>query len=143
MSSGFKDKMKIMKALANEDTREKLKNTIIFNVKAQKAREATAICIAEGLGEPQSITELIISSGKSDFLPLDVTVTADGETKAVSSVQPEDAEFDYKALCDDFNMLIKGNDDEIKAFLVKTAELLDSILCDNGVVSENFTVKIN
>ena len=28
-------------------------------------------------------------------------------------------------------------------FLVKTAELLDSILCDNGVVSENFTVKIN
>ena len=142
MSVSFSDKLKIMKLLSTEEGKEKFKEMLVLKMKSQKAQEATALCIAEGLGEPQCITALEISPGESSFLPLKVTVTADGETRSVSSIQPEGAEFDYKALCEEFNALVSEYDTEKTEFLNKTAKLLEGIIAENRAGDSKFSVKI-
>ncbi len=140
--ASLSDKIKLIKALSNNETKEKIQSMLMLKIKMQKAAEATAQCIAEGLGEPQEITALSISAGKNGFLPLEVTVTADGVEAFVESVQPEDVDFRYDVICEDFNKEIDGNDDEKTEFLKKTAQLLDSIIADNGVAADNFSTKI-
>ncbi len=143
MSVSFSDKMKIMKILSTEEGREKFKETLVLKLKSQKAQEATARCIAEGLGGIKGIAVLELSAGESGFLPLKVTVSADGEIREVSSIQPEGEEFDYTALCEEFNALTAENDGEKSDFLTKTAKLLESIIAEKGMGADNFSVKIN
>ena len=100
MSVSFSDKIKIMKILSTEEGKEKFKEMLVFKMKSQKVQEATALCIVEGIGKPECVSVMEISGGESAFLPLKVTVTADGETYSVDSIQPDNAEFDYTALCE-------------------------------------------
>lgn len=143
MGISFGDKIKLMKVLSTEEGKEKFKEVLVLKMKSQKAQETTALCIAEGLGEPKQITELVISSGEDEFLPLHVVFTADGVTAKAESVQPSNADFDYAAICADFNPLIKDNADEKSIFLEKVVSLLNGIIAENGVAADDFSVKIN
>ena len=142
LAISFSDKLKIMKILSTEEGREKFKETLVLKLKAQKAQEATASCIAEGLAGTGKISLIEISSGEPAFLPLKISVTADGEKRDVSSVQPDGAELDYEALCEEFNLLVADNGDEKAEFLTKTAKLLEEKIAEKGTADDEFSVKI-
>ncbi len=134
--------MKIMKILSTEEGREKFKETLVLKLKSQKAQEATARCIAEGLGEIKCISVLEISSGETAFLPLSVTAVADGVNHEISAVEPDGADFDYTAICEELNALVAENDDEKTEFMTKTAKLLQDIITEKGIGADKFSVKI-
>lgn len=136
------DRLKAVKALSDPEMRVKIQAQVLAKVKSQKAQEATAVCIAEGLGEPTLIEALTISRGEGSFLPLKVTVTADGEVWQVESLQPQDADFDYSLLCEDFNTVIAENEDMESDFLQGTAKLLNTIIAENGVAKDGFATVI-
>lgn len=142
MSISFSDKMKIMKILSTEEGREKFKETLVLKLKSQKAQEATAKWLAEGLAEFNCISVLEISCGGTDFLPLKAKVTADGEVSDVMSIQPDGAEFDYVSLCEEFNTLVADNDDEKAEFMTKTAKILQDMVTEKGIGADEFSVKI-
>jgi len=142
LSISFSDKMKIMKILSTEEGREKFKETLVLKLKSQKAQEATAQCIAEGLGEFNSISTLEISCGEADFLPLKAKVTANGEAMDVMNIQPDGADFDYTAICAEFNVLVAENDDEKAEFMTKTAKILQDMITEKGAGTDEFSVKI-
>ncbi len=142
LSVSFSDKMKIMKILSTEEGREKFKETLVLKLKSQKAQEATARCIAEGLGGMKGVAILELSAGESNFLPLKVSAFADGEVREVLSVQPEGEDFDYTALCDEFNALVSGNDDEKAEFMTKTAKILQDMITEKGIAADELSVKI-
>ncbi|MBQ5824283.1 MAG: hypothetical protein IIW48_05695 [Clostridia bacterium] len=142
MGMSFKDKLNIMKVLSSEEGREKFKEMFELKLRSQNAREATAKCISAALDGVTGITELKLSAGEADFLPLCVTVTADGETKRIEAAQPADADFDYADICAQFNALVSENEAEKNEFLQKTAAMLEGIINENAAASENFAVQI-
>ena len=142
MSVSLSDKLKIMKILSTEEGREKFKETLVLKLKSQEAQEATARCIAEGMIESENVSALEISCGETSFLPLKVVVTSNGTAYKVDSIQPKDADFDYAALCEEFNALVSDNEDEKTEFLTKTAKIIESILSEKGVIDSEFYVKI-
>ncbi len=131
-----------MKILSTEEGREKFKETLILKLKSQKAREATVLCISEGIGKLWCVASVEISAGESAFLPLKVTVTDGGGIRDVSSVQPDGAEFDYAALCEEFNAMVADNDAEKEEFLEKTAKLLEEKYIQTNIIDNEFSVKI-
>ena len=141
MAISLSDKLKIMKILSTEEGREKFKETLIFKMKSQKAQQATALCIAQGIAHLQCVTSVEISSGGSAFLPLKVSAVSNGEKYEVSIVQPVDAEFDYASLCEEFNTLVADNDAEKEEFLTKTAKFLEEKIAEKGFGGK-FSVKI-
>ncbi len=142
MGIDFKDKLKIMKILSSEEGREKFKEMLELKLKSQQAQQATAKCIAEGLGNAELLSALTLSAGQNDFLPLCVTAVAGGETRQIESVQPADADFDYAQLCEQFNAIVSDNSEEKAEFLQKTAAALKDIIVQKGVVAEDFVVEI-
>ncbi len=143
MGMDFKDKIKLMKILSSEEGRDKFKEMFELKLKSQQAQQATARCIAEGLGGALVVNGLTISAGESAFLPLNVTAVVDGEERRIESIQPSDADFDYAQLCEQFNVLVGENSDEKTEFLQKTAVLIEGIVVENGAVAEEFTVEIS
>ncbi|HBL40783.1 MAG TPA: hypothetical protein DDY98_04135 [Ruminococcaceae bacterium] len=138
----LRDNLKLIQALKDPTKTEELKKAVLFPIKFNKACELSVICIAEGLGEPNCITDLVISAGQNAFLPLCVVVTADGETRQVESVQPTEADFDYAAMAEDFNPEIEENAEKKQAFLEKTAQELTRVILENGAAEEGFCVRV-
>ena len=142
LSISFSDKLKIMKLLSTQEGKEKFKEMLVLKMKSQKLQEATAICIAEGLRDTKNILSVEISAGENEFLPLKVTAEADGEIFSVSCVKPDGADFDYIAICEEFNALVAEYDAEKSEFLKKTAVLLEETVVQKGIAVDEFSVKI-
>ncbi len=138
----LRDSIKLIQALKDPSKAEELKKTVLFPIKFNKASELSVICLAEGLGEPERITELVLSAGQNGFLPLCAVVTADGETKQVESTQPQDADFNYAAMAEDFNVEIEENAEKKQEFLEKTARELTRVILENGAAGEDFCVRV-
>ena len=142
MSVSFSEKMKIMKILSTEEGREKFKETLVLKLKSQKVQEATAKCIIEGLSDVKCIVSLEISTGEKAFLPLKAKVISGDESFDIHSVQPAEADFDYTALCAEFNALVAENDDEKTEFMTKTAKILQDMITEKGIGADGISVKI-
>lgn len=142
MSISFSDKLKIMKLLSTQEGKEKFKEMLVLKMKSQKVGEATALCIAEGLSDAKNISSVEISAGENEFLPFKVTAEADGEVFSVPCVQPDGTDYDYAALCEEFNALVAENDDEKAEFMTKTAKILQDMIAEKGIGADEFFVKI-
>lgn len=139
---GFLDKMKLAKALSDKDTLEKIKELVVLRLMTEKAAEATAACLAEGLAEDNSVESITLSAGECGFLPLNAVALVSGEEKAIKALQPAEADFDYAKICADYNALLEKNEDEKAEFFAKLTPILSEKFIEKGVADEKFEVKL-
>lgn len=127
----------------NPKTIKRIKNEVGTGFKYHMASHATADCILRGIGEQTQIEALTISKGEGSFLPLRATVTANGETRQVESIQPEWADFDYPVLCEDFNKVVAENEEMGSRFLQDTACQLNLLIKEKGIAKGRFSTVID
>lgn len=124
---GIKD---LFKAFADPEKREEIAKQVVTALKEKKAAQATAECIIEGLKASGASEIASISPGDGGLLPLKVEAATPSGTAAAEPVTPAGADYDYPALCADFNAEAEAHPEIIPGFIDSVRQLL----CQSGCV---------
>lgn len=123
----------LLKAFGDPERREEIAKQVVTVLKGKKAAQATVECIAEGLKAAGATEITSVSPGEDGLLPLKVEAVAPEGTVEVGPVSPEGADYDYPALCEDFNAEAAARPEIIPEFIDSVRQLL----IQSGLIKED------